>query len=242
MTNHVVVASRVSKSIAGKRNALMISCASAAMAAAALAPQAARAQAIIEVGSFKGSITGTSGTVNRSIGAGSTSETITVGQSNTVINWAPYDTQGVGTINFLPAGNSATFTSTEGVSNYTVLNRVVPTDPNRAIGLNGSILSTLEGTSTKGGNIWFYTPGGIVVGSTAVFDVGGLLLSTADMPGFSADANGFSFSTFTANPESRVEIASGAQINALQQNSYVALVAPRVDQGGTVRVNGSAAT
>src|SRR5205085_3177338 len=33
----------------------------------------------------------------------------------------------------------------------------------------------------------------------------------------------------------------GAQINALQSGSYVALVAPRIEQGGTVRVNGSAA-
>ena len=33
----------------------------------------------------------------------------------------------------------------------------------------------------------------------------------------------------------------GAQINALQQNSYVALVAPRIEQGGTVKVDGSAA-
>ena len=38
-----------------------------------------------------------------------------------------------------------------------------------------------------------------------------------------------------------IQIISGAQINALQQNSYVALVAPRVEQGGTVKVDGSAA-
>ena len=33
----------------------------------------------------------------------------------------------------------------------------------------------------------------------------------------------------------------GAQINAVEPDSYVALVAPRVEQGGTVRVDGSAA-
>src|SRR5436853_7340086 len=42
-------------------------------------------------------------------------------------------------------------------------------------------------------------------------------------------------------PDSDLTINAGAQINALQQGSYVALVAPRIEQGGTVRVNGSAA-
>ena len=40
---------------------------------------------------------------------------------------------------------------------------------------------------------------------------------------------------------SKVQIANGAQINALQQNSYFAIVAPRIEQGGKVRVNGRAA-
>jgi hypothetical protein len=42
-------------------------------------------------------------------------------------------------------------------------------------------------------------------------------------------------------PQSTIQVLPGAKINALQQNSYVAMVAPRIEQGGTVRVNGSAA-
>ena len=36
-----------------------------------------------------------------------------------------------------------------------------------------------------------------------------------------------------------IKILSGAQINA--RNSYLALVAPRIEQGGNLQVNGSAA-
>ena len=143
------------------RKKLFISCASIALATAALSPQKARAQAA--PGAFQGDPTTGSGTVvysritNPVVG----SETITIGSDTATINWAPYDTT-TGTtdpINFLPSGDTATFTSTSGVTDYTVLNRIVPTDPNRAIELNGTILSTLEGGNTTGGRIWFYSPG-----------------------------------------------------------------------------------
>ena len=58
------------------------------------------------------------------------------------------------------------------------------------------VISTLQGTSATGGRIWFYSPGGIVVGATAVFDVGSLLLTTNDVSNLSTSANGFS-ATFT---------------------------------------------
>ena len=91
------------------RSKLLISSASAAMAAVALAPQQAHAQAA--PGAFRGSPTTTGGTVSYSRGA--TTETITVNSSTATINWSPYDTA-TGTttpIDFLPAGNIATFTS-----------------------------------------------------------------------------------------------------------------------------------
>ena len=75
-----------------------------------------------------------------------------------------------------------------------------------------------------------------------MFDVGGLLLTTADPgDGWTNSAGAFSASMRAPNSSSKIQIASGAQLNALQQNSYVALVAPRIEQGGKVRVNGSAA-
>src|SRR5205085_389030 len=88
--------------------------------------------------------------------------------------------------------------------------------------------------------VWFYSPGGILVGSGAVIDVGGVLLSSIDLPnGFSANTNQFTaaFSKTQANAGS-IQVMSGAQINA--RNSYVALVGPRIEQGGNVQVKGSA--
>ncbi|MEO7277847.1 MAG: hypothetical protein ABIW33_07485, partial [Sphingomicrobium sp.] len=217
-----------------KRNALMLSCASLAVATAGLMPQKAEAQTA-PTGAFQGSFSGTN--ASQTI-TGTGTETITVTGPTATIDWNPTDSAiGGGTIDFLPSGNVATF---QGSSDYTVLNRVVPTDPSRAIGLNGSIQSFIG--ANQGGNIWFYSPGGIVVGATATFDVGGLLLTSLVPTLSSNDANGFSASfTRATGGGGAVQILPGAQINALAAGSYVALIAPRIEQGGDVRVNGSAA-
>src|SRR5207302_3620455 len=124
-------------------------------------------------------------------------------------------------------------TGAAGLADYTVLNRIVPSDASRAISLNGQVISNLQDTGATGGRIWFYGPGGIVIGATAVFDVGSLLLTTNDVSNLSTSANGFS-ATFTgpASSTSKIQIMPGAQLNALEQDSYVALVAPRIEQGG----------
>src|SRR5687768_16955218 len=132
-----------SRRLQGRRRALMISCAVAAIAAVMAAPQNARAQ--VPPGAFQGSPTTGTGTVTYDRGTGT--ETITVGTPTATINWAPYDAEGTGNINFLPSANTATFTSTEGITDYTVLNRIVPTDPTRTIVLVGTIISTIEGGS-----------------------------------------------------------------------------------------------
>jgi len=218
-----------------KHQALMLSCASAALAATLLMPQKAHAQAFI------GTPTTTSGTVNYSRSTPGI-ETITIGSNRATINWTAANQQrGGGAIDFLPAGNTATFTSSGAIADYTVLNRIVP-ESGQPIALNGTVISTLQESNAPGGHIWFYAPGGIVVGATAVFNVGSLLLSTNDITSFGTTANGFN-ATFSgaAGSTSAIQIQNGAQINALQQNSYVALVAPRIEQAGKVRVNGSAA-
>ena len=225
--------------ITRKRKSLMMSCASVALATAALFPQAAHAQAL---GAFRGDITGTSGSVNRNQ-TSNTTETITIGSTNATINWRPTDHNiGGGDIDFLPNGNTATFTSSQGITDYTVLNRILPDDSTRGIALNGHVISTLQGTQATGGRIWFYAPGGILIGSTAVVDVGSLLLTTNDVTSWGTSANGFN-ATFAgpASSTSRIRVENGAQINALQQGSYIAMIAPRVEQAGKVRVNGSAA-
>src|SRR6478672_11138787 len=202
-----------------KRQKLLISCATLAIAAAALAPQRARAQA------FQGTPTTAAGTISYDR-ATPGSETVTVGSSTATINWSPSDAQGTGNINFLPSGNSATYKGAAGLTDFTVLNRIVPTDVTRKIALNGSVLSKLS-DDTTGGNVWFYSPGGILIGSGAVIDVGGLLLSSIDLPNsFTTSTSGFNASfSKTATNAGKIQILGGAQINA--RNNYVALVAPR---------------
>ena len=237
MITSVSQAYHPSRRLTLQRSALMLSC-----AATALLAQPAHGQAA-PTGAFQGSISSTTGTVTRTPTTNQT-EKITIGSSTATINWTPTTAAqaGTGTIDFLPSGNTATFTSSVGITDYTVLNRIVPTDATRPIGLNGSVISTLQNTGTVGGKIWFYSPGGIVVGATAMFDVGSLLLTTNDVSSFSTSANGFS-ATFNgpASSTSKIQIMNGAQIFAPKPGSYVALVAPRIEQGGNVRVNGSAA-
>jgi len=175
-------------------------------------------------------------------------DTITVRTPQAVIDWVPADAAvGGPPINFLPAGNVALFNNDPVLqNNFTVLNRVLPADPNRPIALNGSIVAQLQQGAgvVPGGNVWFYSPGGVLVGATATIDVGGLLLTTDDLvrnPVSGDFIDGANNAVFQAGvPGSRVTIAAGASINATPENSYVALVAPVVDQSGAVNVNGSA--
>ena len=211
---------------------LLISCAIVAIAAAGLSPHKAHAQA------FQGTINSTVGTVSRA-NTSATSETITIGSPTATINWTPSGRpNGNGNINFLPAGNIATFQGTTNAGDYTVLNRIIPSGA-FPIELDGTVQSLLANNAT-GGNIWFYSPNGILIGASAVFNVGGLLLTTAD-PGsnWSTNPSGFTATLGPAVSTSFVTVSKGAQVNA--QNSYVAIVAPKITQAGTVNVNGSAA-
>lgn len=223
------------------RSRLRLSCGAAALAAAVAiaSPQQAKAQA------FQGNEAVVAGSATRTI-TSTTSETITIGSPTATINWSPYDTSGTGTVDFLPSGHTATFTNDPAsTADFTVLNRILPLDPSRPISLNGHVISQLQdfsGNVVRGGNVWFYSPGGIMIGATAVFDVGGLLLSVNDPVSFATSAGGFSGRfTGSSTGNAQVNIASGAQINALAHNSYVALVAPRVVQDGSIRVDGAAA-
>jgi len=181
-----------------------------------------------------------------------TTDTIAVDGPETVINWTPSDTSGTGAIDFLPTGRTAQFTVNVSapLTDYTVLNRILPVDGNglpvsRIVALNGTVQSDLFGST--GGKVWFYAPGGIIAGPTSVFNVGSLVLTSNDIdlsgpnggslygPGGEIRFRG------VAGSGAAVEIQAGAQINALAAGSYVALVAPRVVQAGTVTVDGSTA-
>ena len=133
------------------RKSLMMGCASVALAATALASQEAEAQA------FVGTPTTASGTVTY-VRATPGNETVVLRSRTATINWTPTNQQpGGGPIDFLPAGNTATFSSSSAITDYTVLNRITPAS-GQSIALNGHVISTLQEGSEIGGNVWFYAP------------------------------------------------------------------------------------
>lgn len=202
-------------------------------------------------GAFAGTPSGLETAPGRFEGAGyvvdrgAASDTITLKNSTAVITWTPTDVaSGSEAINFLPTGNLAVFVNDAShQGDYTVLNRIVPNDSSRAVEFNGIVNSfrrDANGNDVQGGNIWFYSPGGVLIGSNAQFNIGSLLLTTGDPSrGGSIDPTG-SF-TMASAPGARIAVESGANISAVPTGSYVAMIAPSVVQSGTVLVNGSAA-
>jgi filamentous hemagglutinin family protein len=170
-------------------------------------------------------------------------ETITVNTDQAIILWKPNSAI------FLPGGNVATFQNGPSNGDYAVLNRILSNAPVR---FDGTVLSRIQnfalGTSQTGGTVLFSSPGGIIIGSTAMFDVGSLVLTTLDVEDdgsgtgtFFAPDGTLTFSGGATRPASAVITEPGAQILALNEGSYVAMVAPVVQHGGSVRVNGAAA-
>ena len=171
-------------------------------------------------------------------------ETYTINSNTAVLDFIPNDTGPGGPINFQFAGSLARYLGGLGITDFTVLNRILAADPSRAIQLNGTIISRLQASpTTPGGSVWFYSPGGIIVGSTAVIDVGNLLLATGDPTGGSWVITTPNQFTINSAPDSNaaITVQAGAQITASNAGSYIALVAPAITQSGTVSTNGSAA-
>ncbi len=178
-------------------------------------------------------------------GTGSKFTQIDVTSPRTVLTWSTDDPATSGTVDFLPSRYSASFTSSS-LGDYTVLNRILP-GGTATIGLNGNITSSVsngEGQS-PGGNVWFYTPNGFVVGPSAVIQVGGLVMTTNDIT-YSVDAMSGNANFYDANgainfrgpDKSKGSIVNDGSINA---GSYVALVSPRVVQNGSVSADRSIA-
>ncbi|GLV30616.1 hypothetical protein TomTYG75_31310 [Sphingobium sp. TomTYG75] len=192
---------------------------------------------------FQGSYSVQSGDAFVSQGSSAGTDTISLNSSEAIIDWTPDDTSGTGPIDFLPQNNTVVFS---GFSDFTVLNRILPVNGSgvsvsRVIELNGTVQSQINGST--GGKVWFYAPGGIVAGPNALFNVGSLVLTSneIDTTGGLYGSGGEIRFRGPSNVLTSVEVKPGAQINALASGSYVALVAPRVVQGGTVAVNGAAA-
>ena len=215
------------------RRRLLLGCAFGAGAALGVQSEPARAQA------FQATPTTVAGTVTYNRATPGV-ETVTLNSNTAIIDWTP--TVGGNPIDFLPAGNTATFNRVG--QDFVVLNRVLTTTP---IQFNGTVQSQIISTITgPGGTILFSSPGGIIVGATAVFDVGSLVLTSLNVVddgngNFINPSGGFDLDNGGAVPGASVVTEPGAQIVASQPNSYVAMISPRVEHGGNVNVNGSAA-
>lgn len=178
-----------------------------------------------------------------------TSTLIQVAGSQAIIDWQV--AAGTGEYTFLNSTSTAAFS---GNTDYTVLNVInVASGAPRSMRFDGTVTSQVNGAT--GGNVWFYSPGGIIVGSTASFSVGSLLLTTlnpdpnnpAGTPGnpssftsFNDGQNGtINFRTDTSiyptNNTSEISIAGN-----IRASSYVGIVAPRIVQtGGSIQAGGA---
>ncbi|GGZ14070.1 hypothetical protein [Novosphingobium colocasiae] len=197
--------------------------------------------------SFQGTGTVSSGSASIVNGAGTTD--VFVNSSEAIIDWA---VAGSGSnVVFQTAGTTATFQTgvSAPISNYTVLNRITPTNAagtaiNASVEFDGTVNSTLFGAT--GGNVWFYSPNGIIVGATGSFNVGGLVLTTNPIDttgGLYGPAGQIRFAGPLGN---LAPVTVNGSITALanpqaQTPAYVALVAPRVTQAGTVSAEGPVA-
>jgi filamentous hemagglutinin family protein len=173
-------------------------------------------------------------------------ETISVLTPTAVIDWTP---NVVGDpLVFLPAGNVATFNNGINNTDFVVLNRIVTTVPVR---FDGTVVSRLidfaNGTSSIGGTVLFSSPNGIIIGPTGQFDVGNLVLTSlsveVDAGGnfYDPATRGFRFFGGDTFPNAAIVTEPGARLRALNEGSYIAMLAPRVQHGGLTRVNGGAA-
>ncbi|NLR38544.1 hypothetical protein [Novosphingobium sp. ERW19] len=212
--------------------------------AAALAASGSAAQAQ----SFQATPTSTFGSVSINQGSGTTD--IVVSSPSAVINWTPTDTATTGgPIIFQSAGTTATFSNNPASnSDFAVLNRIIPSGSTRPIQFDGTVVSRLQsaaGGSAAGGTVFFYSPGGILIGASSVFDVGNLVLTTSDLNYNTTDGSFDTSGAYVFQPASvagsQIVVSAGAQLGATTDGSYIAMVAPSVVNNGTITVNGSAA-
>ncbi|KEO89239.1 hypothetical protein EH31_14520 [Erythrobacter longus] len=223
-----------------KKHSIALTQSSALALATGLAMAATPAEAQLNDGSFQanGTIIEGSGQIIQDIDL----TEVIVESDSVVIDWAPFDDFGSGDIDFQPFGTTAIFRDDGIVTDFAVLNRILPTDLSRRVVFDGTVISEIQGQ--VGGTVFFYSPGGILVGSNAVFDVGNLGLTTAEpvTDGFGNFILGDTVTFAQSDPTASITIDPGASIFADQnQGSYVALFAPSIVNRGGIFVDGQAA-
>ena len=220
------------------RSALLRSCAPAALTAAAMAlPHAAMAQA------FQGTPSTVQGTVTFDRSTPNV-ETIRVQGVDAIIDWTPATDVNGAALTFLPSGNTATFEGAPGETNFAVLNRILPTavsTPTEFAGTVQAFLTDGAGNQTgPGGFVAFYSPTGIIVSGTAVFQVPQLLLTTneVDDASFSDFASGTGPLLFSGNVRS-IDIQDGATLTGTADDSFFIVSAGNITMAGDAYFNGS---
>lgn len=222
------------------RSRLLLGCGAGALAVAlSLAPERAAAQAfqatpVVVVGNA---------TIDRTVPA---QDLIQVNTPTAVIDWTPIEDASGNALTFLPAGSTARFFDAPAQGGFAVLNRVLPSTNGNVVTMNGTVISSLQdaaGGFSPGGFVAFYSPTGFLIGSTAVFDVGSLMLTTLD-PDL-ATFDDFVSGTGALNlvgatgTTARITISPGASITGTPQNSFFIAAAAGLDVFGGVQVNGS---
>ncbi|HEX3367348.1 filamentous hemagglutinin N-terminal domain-containing protein [Phenylobacterium sp.] len=149
---------------------------------------------------------------------------VTLHGPRTVIDWASYNVAGGETVKY-------TFDS----RNWIVLNRINSTDTPT---VSGNIVGQVGGSF--GGNIWFASKNGMIFGSGAQVDAGGILVSAAtpDLAGF-LDPNNltFNFPGTEVIAQPSVVMQTGSSING--HGGLVALIAPSVVTAANTAVTGA---
>ncbi|MFO6445856.1 MBG domain-containing protein [Erythrobacter sp. NE805] len=233
---------------------MLAGCASTALALSlALAASGAGAQGINAQSNV---VVGSAEIYSYENGGGTQTTQIDVYDPTVVIDWTPLVDALGNTLEFLPAGNEAIFQNGFGVSDFAVLNRILPDANGAPVVINGAVISRIRDFSSSlrtaqpmtspgvapGGFVAFYSPTGFLIGSTASFDVGQLMLTTLapDPQAFGGFRAGETLAlTGAAGSRARISIAPGAQITASADNAFFAVVAADVKMEGIAHVNGS---
>ena len=156
------------------------------------------------------------------------STNVTLNQARTLIDWSSFNLAQGQQVDFLFKSN-----------NWIVLNRVLS-----VAHINGGVMGcvmTCGAGGAIGGNVWFYSPAGVIFGPHAQVNVGGLLATTSPLLSEADFLNGanLDFKFGGGSPDARVVVQSGAQLNAL---GSLALIAPSVftEAGSNLAAGGTA--
>jgi filamentous hemagglutinin family protein len=153
---------------------------------------------------------------------------VSLKQSRTLIDWSSFNVSQGEQVNFVFQHN-----------NWIVLNRV-----NSLAKIDGKLLGcviTCGAGGSIGGNVWIYSPNGVIFGQHAQVNVGGLLATTSPLMSEKAflDGSRFDFKFGGGPADAAITVQSGAQI--LTQGS-LALISPSVvtETGSMLSAGGTA--